>query len=87
MGCAETDMTTSPSLSRYSRREEIASAVTHGIGVVLSIAGLSVLAVLAVLVGFSAVRGEAWLVAACSVFGGTKDRKSNGPSKPFHDRW
>ena len=43
--------------------EEIANAVTHGIGLVLSIAGFAVLLVLAIL------RGTAWHIVACSVYG------------------
>jgi len=43
--------------------EEIANAVTHGIGLVLSIAGFVVLLVLAIL------RGTVWHIVACSVYG------------------
>jgi len=43
--------------------EEIANSVTHGIGLVLSIAGFVVLLVLAIL------RGTAWHIVACSVYG------------------
>ncbi|HEY0783443.1 MAG TPA: hemolysin III family protein [Thermoanaerobaculia bacterium] len=49
----------------YSSSEEIAHSVIHGLGIVASIAGL------AVLVAFAALRGDAWVVAACSVFGTT----------------
>ncbi|HWR37268.1 MAG TPA: hemolysin III family protein [Clostridia bacterium] len=45
--------------------EEIANSVTHGIGLLLSIAGLVVLVVLA------ALRGTAWHVVSCSVYGAT----------------
>ena len=45
--------------------EEIASSVTHGVGGLLAIAGL------AVLVTFAAIRGSAWHVVGCSVFGAT----------------
>ncbi len=45
--------------------EEIANAVTHGIGLALSVAGLVVLVVLACL------RGSPWHVVASSVYGGT----------------
>lgn len=47
----------------YSLGEEIAHAVTHGIGVLLSIVGL------AVLVAFASLRGSTEHVVACSVFG------------------
>lgn len=51
---------------RYGFREEIASSVIHGLGIVLSIAGL------AVLVAFSALYGGGTrAVAASSVFGAT----------------
>jgi hemolysin III len=43
--------------------EEIANTVTHGIGLVLSVAGFIVLLVLTIL------RGTAWHIVACSVYG------------------
>jgi hemolysin III len=49
----------------YSVGEEIAHAVTHGLGLLLSIAGL------AVLVAAASVRGDAWHVVGCAVFGVT----------------
>ena len=49
----------------YSVREEIANAITHGIGALLSIAGL------AVLVSFAALYGDAWHVVSTSIFGAT----------------
>lgn len=45
--------------------EEIANSITHGLGVLLSIAGLSVLVTLA------ALRGNAWHIVACSIYGAT----------------
>lgn len=51
--------------NRFTPAEEIAHAVTHGIGVALAVAGL------AVLVALAAVRGTAWHVVGCSVFGAT----------------
>lgn len=50
---------------RYSRCEELASGITHGVGIVLAIAGL------AVLTAYAALRGNAWHVVACSIFGAT----------------
>ena len=47
----------------YTRGEEIANSVTHGIGIVLAIIGLAVLS------AFAARNGEAIHVVACSVFG------------------
>jgi hemolysin III len=51
--------------SRYSIAEEIANSLTHGVGAVLSVAGLVVLVVLA------AARGSAWHVVGSAVFGTT----------------
>ncbi|GGY13927.1 hemolysin [Rhodanobacter panaciterrae] len=48
---------------RYSFGDELASSVIHGIGIVLSIAGL------ATLVAFAALHGNALTVVACAVFG------------------
>lgn len=49
----------------YSRREEVANAITHGIGAALSIAGLVVLIVAA------AMNGSAWHVVSFTVYGVT----------------
>lgn len=49
----------------YSLGEEIAHAVTHGLGVILAIVGLTVL------VARAAVYGTTLHVTACAVFGGT----------------
>lgn len=51
--------------SRYSFGEEVANGVTHGVGALASLAGLTVLATLSVL------RGTAWHVVGCSIFGAT----------------
>ena len=45
--------------------EEIANAVTHGIGAALSVAGLVLLVV------FAAIRGDAWRVVSFSIYGST----------------
>lgn len=58
-------MTAASLIPRYSCGEEIANSVTHGIGIVLAIAGL------AVLTAFASVKGDAWHIVACSVFGAT----------------
>lgn len=50
---------------RYSVSEEVANCVVHGLGVVLSIGGLAMLATLAT------VRGDAWHIVSCSIFGAT----------------
>lgn len=49
----------------YSLKEEIANSITHGLGTLLAIGGL------AVLVSFASLRGNAWHIATCSIFGGT----------------
>ena len=49
----------------YSLSEEIASSVTHGVGFLLALVALSVMVV------FAALRGTAWHVVACSVYGVT----------------
>lgn len=59
-------MTAALSLSsRYTLREEIANSITHGVGALLSIAGLVILATLA------ARHGNAWHIVSCSIFGAT----------------
>jgi hemolysin III len=45
--------------------EELANAVTHGVGLILSIAGLIILIVLA------AMRGTAWHIVSCAIYGTT----------------
>ena len=51
--------------SVYSRGEELANALTHGIGAALSVAGL------AVLVTLTSLHGDAWRVVATAIFGAT----------------
>ncbi len=53
------------SAARYTVREEIANSITGGAGVILAIAAL------AVLVAFAALRGDAWHVVTCAIFGAT----------------
>lgn len=50
---------------RYTLREEIANSITHGVGALLSIAGLVILTVLAVRYG------DAWHIVSCAIFGAT----------------
>ena len=50
---------------RYSLAEEIAHAITHGIGLLLSVAALVILVV------FATVRGDAWHIVSCSIYGST----------------
>ncbi|WP_318036642.1 PAQR family membrane homeostasis protein TrhA [Dethiobacter alkaliphilus] len=49
----------------YSPAEEMANAITHGIGTVLAIAALAVLVV------FAALRGSVWHIVTFSVYGTT----------------
>ncbi len=49
----------------YSLAEEITHAITHGVGILLSIAALTIL------VAFAALRGDAWHIVACSIYGST----------------
>jgi channel protein (hemolysin III family) len=46
-------------------REELANSVTHGIGVVLAVAALSLL------VTFAGLEGDAWRVVSFSIYGAT----------------
>jgi hemolysin III len=52
-------------METQSRREEIANAITHGIGACLAIAALVILTV------FAAIDGTAWHVVTFSIFGAT----------------
>lgn len=58
-------MSADSTVSRYSVGEEIAHAVTHGIGAALSVAGLVLLLVRA------SVSGDAWSVTGVAIFGST----------------
>lgn len=51
--------------NRYTLGEEIANSISHGAGAALAVAGLVVLTVLA------ALRGSAWHVVGCTIFGAT----------------
>ena len=50
---------------RYSLSEEIVNSVSHGLGILLSVAGLGVLTV------FSALYGNVWHIVSCSIFAAT----------------
>ena len=52
-------------VARYSAAEEIANSITHGVGLLLAIGGL------ATLTAFAALRGTAWHIVGCSIFGAT----------------
>lgn len=53
------------SKSERTRREEIANAVVHGIGALLGCAALSLLVV------FASLRGSAYHIVSCSIYGAT----------------
>ncbi len=59
-------MSTRIKLPHYSTGEEIANSVTHAVGIVLSIAGLAVLASLA------SVFGTVWHIVSCSIYGASQ---------------
>ena len=48
---------------RYTVGEEIANSLTHGVGALLAVGGL------AILVTMAAIRGDAWHIVACSIYG------------------
>jgi hemolysin III len=50
---------------KFSKGEEIANAITHGVGALLAIAGLVLLVV------FSALEGSAWHITSFTIFGAT----------------
>jgi hemolysin III len=54
-----------PIPGRYTRTEELLHAATHGVGLLLSVAGLMCLTVLA------GLRGDAWHIVSCSIYGAT----------------
>ena len=49
----------------YSRKEEVANAITHGVGAVLSLAALVILIV------FASLQGTVWHVVSFSIYGTT----------------
>ena len=58
-------MSGEPVTRRYSVAEEIAHAITHGVGLLLSIAALAILVV------FASLRGNAWHIVSSSIYGTT----------------
>ena len=55
----------SHAFAQQSRREELANALTHGVGTALAVAGLAVLVTLA------ALHGDAWRVVSFALYGAT----------------
>lgn len=58
-------MSGTDSIKQYTFGEEIANSITHGIGVLFSIAGLAVLS------AFSSLFGNVWHIVSCSIYGST----------------
>jgi hemolysin III len=58
-------MSADSATTRYTVAEEIANAVSHGIGAILSIIGLEVL------LAFAARYGDIWHIVSCSIYGTT----------------
>src|ERR671934_322883 len=52
-------------MSKLERLEELANSVTHGVGLLLSLAGLALLVTVAVL------RGTVWHIVSCAIYGAT----------------
>lgn len=59
-------MNTNLTLPHYTPAEEIANSLTHGLGILLSIAGL------AVLTAFASLFGNTWHIVSCSIYGATQ---------------
>ena len=58
-------MSTDTHTARYSLGEEIANSITHGLGLLLSIAGL------AILTAYASRFGNAWHIVSCVIYGTT----------------
>jgi hemolysin III len=58
-------MTSETTIKRFNDKEDLANAISHLCGTLLSVAGLVLMVV------FSAVRGNAWYIVSSSVFGTT----------------
>jgi hemolysin III len=52
-------------LPKYTKAEEIANSVIHGIGIIFSIAALAVLS------AFATLLGSVWHIVSCSIYGAT----------------
>ncbi len=58
-------MSHSPAHPQYSQSEELASSLSHALGIIFGIAGL------AVLTAFAALHGGAWRIVSVSIYGTT----------------
>ena len=61
-----TPMTKQIPAVHYTKGEEIANSITHGVGIILAIAGL------AVMTAFASLFGSAWHIVSCSIYGATQ---------------
>ena len=52
-------------VTRYTFAEEIANSITHGLGILFSVAGLGVLT------AFATLFGSVWHIVSCSIYAGT----------------
>ena len=52
-------------LPRYSFHEELANSISHGLGIIFSVAGLGVLT------AFATLFGSVWHIVSCSIYAGT----------------
>ena len=52
-------------LPRYSFYEELANSISHGLGIIFSVAGLGVLT------AFATLFGSVWHIVSCSIYAGT----------------
>ena len=59
-------MATNIHANRYSRTEEIANSIIHGVGIVYAVAGLAVLA------AFASLLGNTWHIVSTSIYGATQ---------------
>lgn len=51
--------------TNYTKKEEIANSITHGIGIIFGVVALTILVI------FSAIKGNAWHVVSVSIYGAT----------------
>lgn len=74
-------------MSRYTFAEEVVNSLTHGVGTVMSVAGLVILVV------YALIHGNTWHVVSFSVFGGTliflygASTLYHGVSRPEAKKW
>jgi len=65
MGNLKKNLTARAVDARYSFGEEVANAITHGVGAFLAVVGLVMLTY------FASQNGDVWHVTSCAIYGGT----------------